>query len=311
MESEPETINKLDSGGFKMNVNHGDSNVITRKYIDSLLVELRQLDCRRSPDTNFELFGESFKTPIMSSAFSHLDGHHPEGYVEYARGFLAADALLWYGYGEDKELEDIVETGAKVVKIIKPFKDQDEIFRKIKHAEDLGVLALGIDIDHSFDRHGEDDMEGLMSGISFKALKSFVEATDLPFVIKGVLSVKDAVKCKEAGVKGIVISHHHGIMDYAVPPLMILPEIRESVGPDMKIFVDCGMNNGADAFKALALGADAVSVGRIILDDFKERGAEGVADKIDLMTKELKGYMAHTAFSDLSEIEASVIRKID
>ena len=125
--------------------------------------------------------------------------------------------------------------------------------------------------------------------------------------MKGVLSVRDAEKCLEAGVRGIVVSHHHGIMEYAVPPLMILPRIAEAVGGKMPIFVDCGIATGYDAFKALALGATAVCVGRAVLGPLKESGAEGAAKYIRQMTRELAGVMARTGCADLSSIDRSVI----
>ena len=77
-----------------------------------------------------------------------------------------------------------------------------------------------------------------MEGISTAELKEFIKAAKLPFVVKGVLSVHDAVKCADAGAAGIVISHHHGIMDYAAPPLMLLPKIRKAVGNDLKIYIE-------------------------------------------------------------------------
>lgn len=286
--------------------NRGNSNQITRDYLDSLLIELRQLDCR-VPDTTCKLFGETFATPVMTAAFSHLTGFHKGGMKEMAKGALAANAVMWYGYGEDQELEEIVSTGAKTVKIVKPFRDRSEIYRKIEHAKKTGVVALGMDIDHGFNQYGEYDINGLMEGISTAELKEFIKASELPFVVKGVLSVHDAVKCADAGAAGIVISHHHGIMDYAAPPLMLLPEIRRAVGNDLKIFVDCGISSGADAFKAIALGADAVSAGRSMLEAFRENGAAGVTESFAQMTKELAGYMAHTAAPTLNDITSDVI----
>lgn len=287
-----------------------DTNQLTRTYMDSLLVELRQLDCT-IPDTTFHLFGETFATPIMTAALSHLDNHHSGGMVELARGAKEANVVLWYGYGEDAELEEILATGAKTIKIIKPFKERKEIYRKIEHAKRAGVFALGMDIDHGYDKFGQYDMNALMCGITSGELKDFITNAEIPFIVKGVLSVQDALKCAEAGAAGIVVSHHHGIMDYAVPPLMVLPEIREAVGPEMKVFVDCGIGSGADAFKSIALGADAVSVGRAMLDSFRTEGAAAVRNAIVQMTRELAGYMAHTAAADLSHIDGSVVRSLD
>ncbi len=286
----------------------GDSDQITRDYFDSLLLEMRHLD-GVMPDTTFRLYGETFTTPIMMAALSHLNNIHDKGMAEMAKGAALAGAVNWAGMGEKDELEEITATGARTIKIIKPYADNDMIFDRIAHAEKCGVMAVGMDIDHAFNGKGEyDKVLGYdMAPKSMEEIRSFVEATSLPFVVKGVLSSQDAYKCLKAGAKGIVVSHHHGIMDYAVPPLMILPEIVKVIEGQIPIFVDCGILSGMDAFKALALGATAVSAGRVIMKPLGEKGACGVRDHILQMNAELKGVMARTGCADLSQIDSSVI----
>ena len=288
----------------------GDSNQITREYFDSLLVEMRHLD-GALPETGLELFGEQFRTPVMTAALSHLGNVRENGMVQMAEGARLAGAVSWAGMGDEKELEDITTTGARTIKIIKPYVDNDYILQRIAHAEKCGVMAVGMDIDHAFSGKGKYDVVlGMeMRPKSLEEMKEFVKATKLPFVVKGVLSVKDAEKCLEAGVKGIVVSHHHGIIDYAVPPLMILPEIVRVVQKQIPVFVDCGIESGSDVFKALALGADAVCVGRALMGPLQVNGAEGVQEKIASLTEELAGIMARTGASDLSQIDPSVIWK--
>ena len=288
----------------------GDSNQITREYFDSLLVEMRHLD-GALPETGLKLFGEQFSTPVMTAALSHLGNVRENGMVQMAEGARLAGAVSWAGMGDEKELEDITATGARTIKIIKPYVDNDYILQRIAHAEKCGVMAVGMDIDHAFSGKGKYDVVlGMeMRPKSLEEMKEFVKATKLPFVVKGVLSVKDAEKCLEAGVKGIVVSHHHGIIDYAVPPLMILPEIVRVVEKQIPVFVDCGIESGSDVFKALALGADAVCVGRALMGPLQVNGAEGVQEKIASLTEELAGIMARTGASDLSQIDPSVIWK--
>ncbi len=288
----------------------GDSNEITREYFDSLLIEMRHIDAV-VPSTVYELFGEKFSTPIMTAALSHLNGLHPEGMVELARGALAANSVMWTGMGDETELEEITATGAKTIKIIKPYADNNIIYTKIDHAKKSGVIAVGMDIDHAFNHKGESDtVLGLpMTCKSLAEIKEFIKAAEIPFVIKGVLSEQDAYKCLEAGAKGIVVSHHHGILNYAIPPLMILPKIVKLVNKEIPIFVDCGILSGLDVFKALALGAQAVSVGRALMEPLKEAGASGVKNKIESMTEELAGAMARTCSPDITRIDSSVIWK--
>lgn len=288
----------------------GNSDQITRDYFDSLLVEMRHLDGQK-PDTAFELYGEKFRTPIMMAALSHLNNICDDGMVEMAKGAALAGAVNWAGMGDEEELERITTTGAKTIKIIKPYADNELILKKIAHAKRCGVLAVGMDIDHAFNGKGEyDKVLGYdMMPKSHEEIRRFVEATDLPFVVKGVLSTRDTYKCLQAGVKGIVVSHHHGIMDYAVPPLRILPEIVKVVNGQIPVFVDCGIASGMDVFKALALGATAVSAGRVIMQPLGRSGAQGVKEQVEQMNEELKGVMARTGSKDLKHIDPSVIWK--
>ena len=292
-------------------INPGDSNRITREYLDSLRIEMRHLD-GVLPSTELELYGRRFDTPVMTAAFSHLAGfhYHEDGMAEIARAAHRMNAVNWAGMGSEEELEQILETGAATIKVIKPYKDDARVFQKIAHARRVGALAVGMDIDHSFNRAGEYDLvqDDEMRPKSFDQLKAFVEAAEgLPFVVKGVLSERDAEKCAKAGVKGVIVSHHHGIMDYAVPPLQILPRIVKAIGSEMPIFVDCGIATGYDAFKALALGATAVCVGRAVLEPLMKEGAEGAWKYMRQMTRELAGVMARTGSPDITHIDRSVI----
>jgi isopentenyl diphosphate isomerase/L-lactate dehydrogenase-like FMN-dependent dehydrogenase len=290
------------------NFNAGDSERITREYLDSLLVEMRHIDSVE-PSTELKLYGKTFSTPVMMAALSHLDRTRPKGMVEAARGFHLAGALAWSGMGEDAELEEMRATGAEVIKIIKPHKDNREIFKKIEHAEKAGCLAVGMDIDHQFGgKTTWYEAGGLpMAPKSLSEIQDFVKATKLPFVIKGVLSEQDAYKCLDAGVRGILVSHHHGMVDYSLPPLRILPRIRRIVRKRVPIFVDCGISRGMDAFKALALGADGVCLGRVIINPLKEGGAEAVTKLIEDITHELKWAMAVTCSPDIGHIDPGVL----
>lgn len=288
--------------------NAGDSSEITRNYLDSLLVEMRHIDSVM-PSTKLELYGHHFETPVMMAALSHLEQVRPNGMVEAARGMAAVKGVHWAGVGSEAELEAICATGAKTVKIIKPHEDNRIIFKKIEHAEKCGCIAVGIDVDHQFGSKSKwwYAREFRMQPKSLEEIKSFVKATGLPFVVKGVLSEQDACKCLSAGVRGIVVSHHHGMMDYALPPLKILPRIAKIVNSEIPIFVDCCISRGMDVFKAIALGATACSVGRAFMEPLREKGAEGVSETVEAITHELAWAMASTCSPDIKHIDPALI----
>jgi len=284
------------------------SDVITRAYLDSLLVEVRHLDAVL-PSTEMTVYGQTFATPVATAALSHMHRQYPDGMAEMAKGAYEAGALVFSGMGPQEELEGMIKTGASVIKIIKTYADRQSVYDKIRHAEEHGALAVGLDIDHAFSRNGYDVVEGLpMLPLSSKELADMVKSTKLPFVIKGVLSRQDARKCLDAGVQGMVVSHHNGRLDCSVPPLMILPEILEETQGKVPLFVDCSIQSGLDVFKALALGATACCVGRPIMGPLREKGAEGVREKIVEITNDLRYSMAMTCSKDITSIDPSIVR---
>ena len=290
----------------------GNSNVITRQYLDSLLIETRYMNST-NPDLTMNLYGRSFKSPIMTAALSHLDPIMFEGATKaYAEGAAKADAILWLGMADEKEVEMCAATGAPMIEIIKPYSDRKLIFEKIRHAESLGLLAVGIDIDHPFAEDGSPDIvDGYeMTALTTEELKEICSSTKLPVIAKGVLSLYDAREVMKAGVLGMVLSHHNNRIEYAVPPLALLPAIREEAGKEVPIFVDGEIRTGMDAFKALALGATAVCIGRPLMTAIKQDGAEGVAEYIRKANGELAKAMAYTGCTDTGRMDPSVVHKM-
>lgn len=295
-----------------MGTKASDANRITREYMDSILITERLIGSVE-PDTETEIFGHKYASPIMMPAFSHLKpfGEGREnGLVEYAKAAKQKRLLNWIGMCENDAYDEIAAVGVPTVRIVKPYKDNGKIMDQLLHAQEAGAVAVGIDTDHIFGGNGKYDvvLGEEMTCQSAKDIERYVSSLRIPFVIKGVLSKEDAAICLDCGVKGIVVSHHSGRLPFAVPPLSVLPEIREKVGDKMTVFVDCHIDTGADVFKALALGADAVSVGRAMMPALTENGIQGVADYVEGMEKELKMIMAFTGAGNVSGISRDVLR---
>lgn len=289
-----------------------DANVINRHYLDSLLVEMRVIDSVE-PKLDTEIFGRKFSSPIMMPAFSHLNKVGKNGrkpMQEYAEAAKELNLLNWVGMEPDEEFAAIAEIGAPTVRIIKPFADHNIILEQIAFAEKHGAFAVGIDIDHIAGKDGHFDVvDGMPLGtITQDDLRRYISSTKLPFIAKGVLSVTDALKAKDAGCKGIFVSHHHGRIPFGIPPTYILPEIKKTLnGSGVTIFCDCGIDTGYDAYKALALGADAVAVGRGILAPLLKEGKDGVEKKVTKMNEQLKEIMMYTGIADTKSFDSSVI----
>ena len=288
-----------------------DANVITEKFMDSILIEERLIDSVVA-DLSVNFLGDTFAMPVLTPAFSHLgnfNNREKTGLEEYSVAAKESNILNFCGMMENEQFKKIVDTGAKTVRIVKPYADHAKVLDQMQYAESIGAFGIGMDIDHIFGPEGLDVVVGEQMAVqTTDMLRSYVEMTKLPFVVKGVLGVQDAVKCAEIGAKAIIISHHHGRLPYAVPPIMILPAIKEALkGTDVQIIVDCGIASGADVFKALALGADACAVGRSMLPSLEKDGVDGVKAFLQKVGSELRYMMSFTGFAAVADINDSVL----
>ncbi len=288
-----------------------DANEITARYMDSILIKERIIDSVVA-DTNIDFLGDSFSMPVMMPVFSHLgqmNGRELTGLEEYSLAAKELNILNFVGMMENDMFDRIMATGAKTARIVKPYADHGKVLDQMQYAIEKGAFAIGMDIDHIFGEEGEDVVIGEKMAVqTFDMLQSYVQMSDLPFIVKGVLSAEDAVKCAEIGAKAVIVSHHHGRLAYAVPPMKILPEIKGALsGKDVKIIVDCGIATGADVYKAIALGADAAAVGRSMLPALEAEGTEGVKKFVNGVAKELRFVMSCTGFARVSDVDDSCL----
>jgi lactate 2-monooxygenase len=148
------------------------------------------------------------------------------------------------------------------------------------------------------------------TGLTWDALDELREWTDLPIVLKGILAADDARLAAKRGVDGLVVSNHGGReIDGGVAALNQLPAIVEAVGDDLTVFVDSGVRSGADVFKALALGADGVLVGRPYLFGLAVAGERGVYETILTCLAELESVMGSSGYSTVHEIDRDTLIK--
>lgn len=284
------------------------SDQTMRGYFDSLFLKMQYIDSKK-PDTSFTLYGEAFSTPIMAAALSDSACTDETLRRNLAEGAAMVGTASWIGM-EEEEIPEKEIKEAKRIELIKPYEDNKLIFDRIAAAEKSEVLAVGIEIDSVFNGRGEcSSVRGhKLAPKSAEEIREFANASSLPFLVKGVLSEKDAYKSVKAGAKGIVVSPPRSAAAYAVPPLMILPEIIKVVGKEIPVFFEGGILSGLDVFKALALGACGVLVDFTILPP-DEEGAEGIAERIRRWNNELKCAMARTGCYDIAHMDASVIVK--
>lgn len=284
------------------------SNTISDTYRDAITIAYQYIGSTLA-STEFGFFGRTFETPIMSGPIG-MHGKGPEaGDLGYARAVNEAGSIYWSHYHDPEAWKRILDEGLPAIRVIKPLADIGKFIEEVKYDTEHGALGYAMDIDHGMDPYGEMDRQAeAFAAKSFDDIRRISEASPLPFFLKGILSVHDALLAAEAGVSGIVVSAHNNRFPCAVPALKILPAIREAVGDRIMILIDGGLNSGYDAFKALALGADGVLNAKNLCASYMKDGEEGLTYRILEMTAELKGAMGNTGSKDLKHInQASVI----
>ena len=283
-----------------------NSNTISDAYRDSLTIAYQFIGSRMAT-TAFTFGGKTYDTPIMMGPTGGLQ-NAPNGTVGAARAVREAGSIFWTGFHEPDAWHQVLTEGIPAIRVIKPLRDNDRVLEEIRHDTENGAVGYAMDFDHGFTVYGElDAQKEPFAPKTVEELKMFNEASELPFFLKSVMSVRDALLAKEIGVAGIVISGHNNRFPCEVPALKLLPEIRKAVGDEMTIFIDGGLNNGYDAFKALALGANGVLVARAASAAYVNGQEEGLTEKFLEMTAELKGAMSNTGSPDLQHINHDCI----
>ncbi len=287
---------------------------LNREYMAAISLEMR-LFGSRAASTATRLFGREVRAPIVASALcesrilKRLAPWDTPYLEQIAKGLAEAGSIMSTGDVAFEELARIVDQGAPVIHIVKPYSDKDKVLRHLEKAESLGCVAVGMDIDAMYLEKAWDEVPGppYLGHQSDDDIASYVRATKLPFVVKGVLSVQDAVAAREVGAAAIVVSNHGGeTIDYTAPVLELLPAIRNAV-PEMTVLVDSGFRRGADVFKALALGAQAVGLGTQLVVACAAAGRDGVRRMMTILQEELERVMCLTGSPTVSEIDRSVL----
>ncbi len=275
----------------------------------------------KSIDTTLEIFGETFRYPFFAAPIGAMKLHYGDKYddLQYNDILVSACADAGIAAFTGDGTNPAVMVGAtkaigakegKGIPTVKPW-DVNTLEEKFALVKEAGSFAVAMDIDAA----GLPFLKNLTPPAGSKTveeLKEIIDAAGVPFIIKGIMTVKGALKAKEAGAKAIVVSNHGGrVLDQCAPTAAVLEEIVDAVGDDMKIFVDGGIRTGLDIFKAIALGADAVLIGRPFVVSVYGGAAEGVDAYVEKLGAELKDAMAMCGAHSLNEITRDMVRWLD
>lgn len=295
----------------------GSSFTANIAALDAVKLNMRTLHDAKDPDTSMQLFGEKLALPLMAAPIGGVafNMSHSVDESEYiaavVRGCRAAGVLAGTGDGEQEKIHrdscnEIKKAGGGIP-FIKPWED-DEILRKAKMAREAGAETIGIDIDAA----GLITLKLMGKPVfprSFDELSTLIAKLDTAPILKGIMSVSEAEMACRAGAGAIVVSNHGGrVLDSCPGTAEVLPEIVDALGGQIPVLVDGGIRSGLDIFKMLALGADAVLIGRTVAIAAIGGGEDAVRDYILELQSQLYRTMMMTGCRSIDAINRSVLR---
>lgn len=276
-----------------------------------LLLNMDTIGAEETPDTCFTLFGHEFALPVFAAPLGVVAEHYGDkldqkqydsalvsGCLDSGIAAFTADGLQEHYFAGG--CAAIAEFGFGIP-TVKP-RAKEIVFKKIDIAKQSGVKVMCMDVDAAglpFLKHTNPP-----SGRkTVQELSEIIRHADMPFILKGIMTVSGAQKALDAGASGIVVSNHGGrVLDYTPATAWVLPEIADAVGKDMTVLVDGGIRSGTDVFKALALGADAVMIGRPFATCVYGGGAEGVKSYVKQLYDEFTDTMQMCGCNALADI---------
>ncbi|MDY3079891.1 MAG: alpha-hydroxy-acid oxidizing protein [Oscillospiraceae bacterium] len=289
-------------------------NTAARNYDkwQEIFVNMDTLCPNADIDTSFELFGKKFSAPIFIAPLGALPMHYGDKHNDITYNRILVPAAANYGIcaltgdGVDPAVmqnaaKDMAAIGGIGIPTIKPW-NKEFVFEKLDILNELGIFAAAMDVDGA----GLPFLKAMNPNAGSKSvdeMRDIINYAKMPFMIKGIMTPKGALKAVEAGADAIVVSNHGGRVQGNVPSTAeVLPEIVDAVKGQIKIFVDGGIRSGVDVFKAIAMGADAVLIGRPVVPFIYAAGEEGFRVYMDKIVKELRDTMAMCGTPSIGDI---------
>ncbi|MFD0200892.1 MULTISPECIES: alpha-hydroxy acid oxidase [Saccharothrix] len=294
-----------------------------RAALDRVAVVPRALVDVSACDTGCDLFGVTSSLPLAVAPMAYQRLIHDGGERAAAAAAAAAGVPYVVSTLSSDPIEDVVAAGGTTWFQLYWLRDREVVVKLLRRAEEAGCRAVVLTVDvpvlgrrlrdlrngfalpswvKPVNTDGEvgDRVPGdsviarhtsavFDPSLSWRDLEWIRAHTTLPLVVKGVLDARDAARAVDLGVRGVVVSNHGGRqLDGAVPSAVALPEVVAAVGGRCPVLLDSGVRSGVDVLRALALGADAVLVGRPVLWGLAAGGERGVTAVLDVLRLEFE-----------------------
>ena len=285
-------------------------------------------------NTKIELFGQTYENPIFLAPVAYQKLVDINGEIATAQASNAMNCCMCVSSFSSSTLEDISSVSSSPLWFQLYIQPEMSVnLELIKKAEKLGYKALVITIDapisgirnveqrfgfslpndvsavninNPFQSNNQyENVFDIVKNLpTWKDIEFIKNSTNLPVILKGITSVSYAKKALEIGVDGIVVSNHGGrTLDTLAPSIKVLPKISKVINGKIPILFDGGIRRGTDIIKAIALGADAVMIGRPIMYGLATAGALGVAHTLKILKEELEIAMIFTGCKDIESLK--------
>ena len=296
----------------------GDTAIRNYNAWQAVRLNMDTICASGQPDTRCSLLGQQFSLPVFAGPVGAVQLHYGRKYndIDYndilVPACREAGILAFTGDGADPAVMvaacgAVKQCGGFGIPTVKPW-DAATIAEKMALVRDARALAVAMDIDAA----GLPFLKNHVPPAGSKTvaeLREIIAAAGVPFLIKGIMTVRGAQKALEAGAAGIVVSNHGGrVLDGTPATAEVLPEIAAAVGGRALVLVDGGIRTGLDVFRALALGADAVLIARPFVTAVYGAGADGVRTYVAQLQAELADAMSMCGARSLADISRDMVR---
>jgi len=314
--------------------------IANRKAFERLYLRPMRMVDTSSVSLDTVVLDKPSNSPIVLAPVGSQKAFHAEGELASARAAKARGHLQILSNVSSNSIEDVIDArGAPVGFQLYPTSDWSVASKMLKRAEKAGAefVVLTVDLNSGSNRvllgqysraddrdcsacHGAGPDDWLQSkpmysgtgatsadfdnsSMTWKFVERLKKATTMKVVVKGIVTGEDAASCVQHGADAVYVSNHGGRAEASGRgAIESLPEVVEAVNGAVPIFVDSGFRRGTDIFKALALGADAVCIGRAYIWGLAAFGQAGVEKVLEMLDAELRMVMGQMGAPSIADI---------
>jgi len=294
-----------------------------RRAFQRWVIRPRMLTGAYPPDPSTELLGTRISFPVLVAPWAYQRMAHPDGELATARAAARARTIMTVSSNAADALEDVA-AGTDFAKWWQLYVYTDravseEVLLRV-HAAGYAAVCFTVDFPVAGLRHRDERNACVMPiglpqdelvfdpHLTWDDVAWIRERAPVPVLVKGVLTREDARIAVDLGVDAIVVSNHGGRqLDGVAAGLTVLPEVVDAVGGRVPVVVDGGVRRGTDVFKAIALGATAVMVGRPACWGLAVAGEEGVVDVLRILRTEFENAMTLAGVGTVGAINGSFV----